>query len=162
MMLRLRYLTWKLRALIWVLRWLRAADYRSLLVPISRRAIPSRPAAIRVLQRVIAANLQPRCGGLSGSLAPTTFVQVYAISAAWIVGGNWLIAVNSDDTTLRFEPLWPAQLVKRSATWTLEAVQTCCLQAPQGKNRSFGRETVQDPAHIPRLGVVGRTGCKRC
>jgi hypothetical protein len=68
--------------------------------------IPSRPVAIRVLQHVIAANLQPRCGGLSGSLAPTTFVQVYAISAAWIVGGNWLIAVNSDDTTLRDSNLY--------------------------------------------------------
>ena len=39
-------------------------------------------------------------------LAPTTFVQVYAISAAWIVGGNWLIAVNSDDTTLRDSNLY--------------------------------------------------------
>ena len=66
-----------------------------------------------------------REAGLSGSLAPTTFVQVYAISAAWIVGGNWLIAVISDDTTLRFEPLWPAQLVKRSATWTLESHLDC-------------------------------------
>ena len=31
----------------------------------------------------------------------------------------------SDDTTLRFEPLWPAQLVKRSATWTLESHLDC-------------------------------------
>jgi hypothetical protein len=68
--IRLRYLTLKLRALIWVLRWLRAADYRSLLVPISRRAIPSRPAAIRVLLRVIAANSQPWCGRRGASLLP--------------------------------------------------------------------------------------------
>jgi hypothetical protein len=35
-------------------------------------------------------------------------------------------------------------------------------QAPLGKNRSFGRATAQDPAHIPRLGADGRTGCRRC